>query len=309
VGTGQALPLVSYQHGTITERNQAPSAMNYFGGEATVGLGLATSGYAAALPDYLGLGDSPEPHPYQHAASEATASVDLLRAVRALCLTNGFPLTNRLFLCGYSQGGHATLSLLRELETFHTNEFAVTACAPMAGAYDMSGVTAADFLSGRPQPNPYYFAYLLAAYQEVYHLAPSLADLLRPPFHTNLPPLLQGNTSGGAINDAMPPNPLDILKPEVLAAFLNNPSHPLRLALQDNDLLAWTPQAPLRLYHCRGDGDVVFANSEAARDSFHARGATHVQLIDRRPRRLCDAEPPAGQGLVRFAPLELAALW
>jgi hypothetical protein len=34
------------------------------------------------------------------------------------------------------------VALCRELETYHAGEFAITACAPMAGAYDMSGVTA-----------------------------------------------------------------------------------------------------------------------------------------------------------------------
>src|ERR1051326_8920384 len=106
--------------------------------ELVVGLAFATSGYAVAMPDYLGLGDSPGLHPYHHARSEATASVDMLRAARAFCAANGFQLNGRLFLAGYSQGGHATMALLRELETWHMNEFTVTACAPMAGAYDRS---------------------------------------------------------------------------------------------------------------------------------------------------------------------------
>ena len=66
------------------------------------------------------MGVSPGLHPYHHAISEATACVDLLRAVRAFCATNGFPLNDRLFLCGYSQGGHATLSLLRDLESLRS---------------------------------------------------------------------------------------------------------------------------------------------------------------------------------------------
>jgi hypothetical protein len=281
LNVGKPLPLVSYQHGTITQTNKAPSMDLY--GEAMVGIAFATTGYAAAVPDYLGLGDSPGLHPYQHARSEATACVDMLRAAKAYCPANGFPLTNHLFLCGYSQGGHATMALLRELETFHTNEFTVTACAPMAGAYDMSGATCADFLSGRTQPNPYYFAYLVAAFCETYQLAPSFADLLKAPYNTTLPPLLRGNTPGGDINIAIGPDALQILKPEVLAAFVRDPLHPLRLALRDNDLYAWTPRAPLWMYHCGGDQDVVCLNSEVALDSFHSRGATQVQLIDLLP--------------------------
>ncbi len=279
LNTTNALPLVSYQHGTLTVTNQAPSSMDLTG-EVTVGVAFATTGYAAVVPDYLGLGDSPGLHPYHHARSEATACVDLLRAARTFCATHGPPLDGKLFLCGYSQGGHATMALLRELETYHTNEFTVTACAPMAGAYDLSGVTANDFLSGRAQPNPYYFAYLLAAYQDVYHLAPSLADLLQPPYDTSIPPLFHGNADGGQINTNMPADPTLILKPAYLAAFKADPRHPFRLALQDNDVYAWTPRAPMRLYHCLADNDVPFANSQVAYASFQSRGATQVQLID-----------------------------
>jgi hypothetical protein len=273
---------VSYQHGTITRTNEAPSTLT-LASELVIGIALATSGYAAALPDYLGLGDSSGLHPYHHARSEATACVDMLRCVSSVCSTNGFPLTNKLFLCGYSQGGHATMALHRELEAFHTNEFTITASAPMAGAYDLAGVTADDFLSGRPMPNPYYFAYFLAAYQSVYGFAESFADLLASPYHSTLPPLLNGNSSASEINAAMPSDPVLILKAEHLIAFRSNPRHPLRLALQDNTVHQWQPQAPMRLYHCRGDADVIFGNSQAALDSFHEMGATHVQLVDPLP--------------------------
>jgi len=280
--TGQPLRLVSYQHGTLTQTNSAPSGMNITG-EIFVGIAFGTAGYAVVEPDYLGLGDSPGLHPYHHARSEATASVDLLRAVKTFCATNGFALTNRLFLCGYSQGGHATMALLREIEMFHTNEFNVTACAPMAGAYDLSGVTATDFLSGRHFPNPYYFLYIIAAYQEVYRLAGSLSDLLTPPYNVTLPPLLNGNTGSGTLNAALPADPSLILKPELLAAFKANPRHPLRLALQDNDVYQWKPSTPLRLYHCSGDQDVVVANTQVALASFQAQGVTNVVWIDTLP--------------------------
>jgi pimeloyl-ACP methyl ester carboxylesterase len=272
------LPLVSYQHGTLMLTNAAPSSMN-LQGEAMIGIALASVGYAAVVPDYLGLGDSPGPHPYHHARSEATACVDMLRASRFFCGTNNVGLTNKLFLCGYSQGGHATLALLKELETFHTDEFEVTACAAMAGAYDLSGTTSASFLTNSAPPNPYYFLYLLASYQQVYGLAPTLASLLVAPYDASLPPLLGGNYDGGQINSALPDNPTEILKPEYLESFKTDLRNPLRLALLHNDLINWRPRAALRLYHCPEDDDVAFANSLVAYASFQALGATQVELI------------------------------
>ncbi len=272
------LPLVSYQHGTITRTNDAPS-VNTNSAELLIGIAFATTGYAAVLPDYVGLGESEGLQPYHHAISEATAGVDMLRAGRTYCASNNVSLSSKLFLCGYSHGGHATMALFRELETYHTNEFTVTACAPMAGAYDLSGATTEDVLSGRIMPNPYYFAILLAAYQDVYHLAPTLGDLLVPPYNATLPPLLRGNASGGTINAAMPNPALAILRPEILQAFTTNTNHVLRQALRANDLHRWVPRAPMRMYHCGGDTDVVIANSLNALAAFQMAGATQVELI------------------------------
>ena len=139
---------------------------------------------------------------------------------------------------------------------------------------------AGNILAGVPSPNPYYFLYLLAAYQSVYHLAGSLADLLATGYKTNLPALLDGAHTGGDINVALPADPLGILEPGLLADFRANPRHPLRLALANNDLYRWRPRAPLRMYHCAADQDVIFANSQVAFASFQALGATQVELID-----------------------------
>lgn len=283
VGSTKPLPLVVYQHGTLTLKAEAPSTLA--SQERYIGAAFASTGYAAVLPDYLGLGDSPGLHPYHHAVSEATAGVDLLRAARVVCASRGVALNDQLFLTGYSQGGHAAAALQRELEEFHAAEFPVTAAAPMAGAYDLSGTTADEMLSGRPQPNPYYLAYLLAAYQEIYRFAPTFGDLLRAPYTTTLPPMFDGQHSGSQINAAMPAAPApptDIIKPEFLAAFRADPAHPLRRALQDNDLIAWTPRAPTRLFHCSGDRDVPPQNSVVARDEFVSRGA-NVTLLDPQP--------------------------
>lgn len=282
-GQTQPLPLVSYQHGTVTETNDVPTQDLY---QRFPGIGLATTGYATTLPDYLGLGDSPGLHPYHHARSEATAAIDLLRAAQTWCATHNVSLSGQLFLCGYSQGGHATMALHRELQLHYPDEFTVTASAPMAGAYDLSDTTFNDLLSGRPLPNPYYLAYLLAAYQDVYHLTNSWGDWLVEPYRTDLPPLIDNHASGDVINAAMQTDPPDIrmiFQPDVLAALETDPNYPLRLALEDNDLIDWKPEAPIRMYHCSNDLDVPYANASAALASFQALGATQVEFKDPSP--------------------------
>ena len=277
-----AAPLVSYQHGTIVMKDEVPSAEQ--GLDRLVGIALGTTGYVTAMSDYIGLGDSPGLHPYVHARSEASAAIDLLRAARTYCATNSIALNNQLFLIGYSEGGHATMATHRELETQHTNEFKVTASAPMAGPYDLSGTMANDFLSGRSMGSPYYFLYLVAAYQSIYHLAPSLAEIFISPYDRLLPPLLDGLHDGGELDQAMGTRvPIQILKPEFLAAFRADPNHPLWSALKENDLYNWTPTAPIRLFHCAGDQDVLFANSKVAYESLRLKSAAEVKLVDPMP--------------------------
>lgn len=280
VKAGRAWPLLGYQHGTMLRKLDAPSSG--LSTEGLVGVLLATSGYVGVSADYLGLGDSPGRHPYHHAASQATAVVDALRAGRAACATSGVTLNGQLFLAGYSQGGHATMAALREIETRHAAEFEVAACAPMAGAFDLSGVTLDDALSDRPVPNPYYFAFLLQTLVDLYGIAPSLSELMVPPYDQSLPPLLDGSTDGGAVNALMPSIPNRIVKPGYLAALRADPGHPLRRALRDNDLASWAPRTPMRLYQCSGDQDVPPANAVVARDRMASLGVT-VPLVEPKP--------------------------
>ena len=60
------------------------------------------------MPDYIGMGESPGLHPYVHGESEATATIDMIRAAREF-ITDSLNLidNHQVFLSGYSQGGHA----------------------------------------------------------------------------------------------------------------------------------------------------------------------------------------------------------
>lgn len=281
VGVTGQLPLASYQHGTVLEKTDAPSTLNT---ESLVAVAMASSGYVCAAPDYLGLGSSTFPfHPYHHAGTEASAVVDMLRAARNYATLSNVVLNGKVFLLGYSQGGHATLAAHRTIEQLPTGEFNLVASAPGAGAYDLSGVTLTDSLSSRQPPNPYYFAYLVASYQRVYKIAPSVAALFRSPYDAQIPPLLDGLHSSDELNSKMPPVPADSMNPVLLAAVRSDPNHPFRKALQENDLLDWSPVAPIRLFHCTGDKDVLYANSEVALSRLRANGAKSVELFNGGP--------------------------
>lgn len=275
-------PLYVHCHGTEVARSDAPSAT--LQGEGFLGLVMASDGYVSVLPDYLGLGRSTLSHPYLHAASEATCVVDALRAARSAVATlPGKAVSTRLFLSGYSQGGHVAMATLRDLEQRHAGEFQVTACAAGAGPYELSGVILSGLADPTPVPNPYYVAYLLRSYVDLYQLAPSLGALMQEPYATRVPPLLDGMHSGDDINGVLPPVAREFLRPEYLAAVGSDPSHPFQSALRDNDVTGWRPRTPVRLLHCSGDRDVPAAGSRRALELYRAQGATDIQLIDPSP--------------------------
>ena len=98
--------------------------------------------------------------------------------------------------------------------------------------------------------------------------------------------LYDGNYSMGQINDsiwAIAENnyqinpsefrPLDMIRTEYYNEYLNNTSHPFHLALEDNDLIDFTPQAPMQIIHCNADDNVPYENATIAYNAFIEAGA------------------------------------
>lgn len=278
-GASGALPLLSMQHMTILQKQFAPSQWegreDYFWGVV-----FASYGYAVVMPDFIGLGSSPGFQAYVHAQSEATAVVDGLRAARVLCTNLQVTLNSQLFLTGYSQGGHATMAAHRELEAMHSTEFAVTASAPCAGAYDLGGVTINNIIQRRDYEASQDIAVVLASYLGIYDLADTLEELLAEPYRRTLPPVLDSAHNPLEISSRMPADVFSILRPDYLQDFRTNIQNPLRQAFLDNNTYDWTPKAPLKMFHCSGDIDVIFANAEVALQRFTEGGACCVSLVD-----------------------------
>lgn len=277
-GKNCASSIVSYQHGTMTRRVDAPS---YRVGEWILGVAMGSEGYVGLLPDYLGLGlDTTMVHPYQHARSEATAVIDHIRAGREACAQLNVQLNGQVLLCGYSQGGHSTMATHKMIQAHFSSEFNVSASVPMSGPYSMSGVMKDIMISDDPYPAPYYLPYVLFSFRNVYGVYPNASDFLLSPYDVVLPPLFNGMTGSGTIDNVMPSVPKNILKPAVLDSFMNDPNHVFRTLLDDNDVYKWVPQVPVYMLYCEGDNSVPYENSVVAYDYMVNAGAQHVNKRD-----------------------------
>jgi len=313
-------PMACYQHGTVTGREDVPSNLT---GGYILGAAFATHGYVVAMADYVGLGISPGVHPYIHSTTEASAGLDILRATRELIeQLDNVSLNEQVFVSGYSQGGHAAMALARELETNHTDEFNLIASAPMSGPYSVSEKMRDFTLSDEEYETVSYLAWLTLGYQRAYPATLGdleLADVFKPEYlndilefkNENIPLYDLDESTRNSLNDRMQDTllstagsivPKNILQPNILDALLNDPSHPLSIALADNDNYDWAPQVPTNLYYCEGDDQVTFENAILAEEVMTTNGSTSVTAI----RMDTDAEPRNHTGCV--SPASLAAL-
>lgn len=281
IGSTCPAPLGVYNHGTFSDYASMPSNL---GTEHMLGVGYAASGYVGVLPDLVGYGESPGFPNYQHAKSTGTANVDMLRAARHFCATKGIELNGQLFITGYSQGGHSAMAAHREIETYYSDEFTVTACAPLSGAYDMSG-TQTDFIfDGDYYEGNVYMGYIIMAFKEIY---PELinwefSEVFQPPYDTLLFNRLTAFTTPlGELNGMLPTNPADLIQPDLLADFLSNPDHPFRVVLRDNDAYDWAPVAPVQMSYCEGDQSIYYQNAIVAQNTFTANGSPNITAVSR----------------------------
>jgi pimeloyl-ACP methyl ester carboxylesterase len=251
--------VVSFQHGTESDRASSPSTPDPSNGVLTAAA-FAGRGYLLIAPDYIGLGASAAKHPYLHATTEANAVIDLLRAARIVVDANGYAWPSRVMLIGFSQGGHATLAAQRALEAAPIDGIEIAASAPIAGPFDLAAISFPNALDGASTAASTYLAYMLNAYSDIY--GERLGSALREPFATNVPALFDGSHGGDAVMAALPRMPREMFRAEFLASYADGSPNWLRDRLVENGLGEWTPRAPIRLFF--GSKDLDVAPREAA---------------------------------------------
>lgn len=272
-------PVLSDQHGTQVKRRLTitdPFTETETGGVALL---FASQGWLVGGADYLGLGVSQGLHPYYHAKTEASVSLDFLRSLHQFTAERDIPVTDELFLSGYSQGAHVTMALHRALEQEPVGDWTVKASAPMAGAFDLADVSLPAALTAPAPSSSLYVTYALLAYDRVYDLFDEPGELFLPPYDGQVEALFDGEHEVQEIAAALPPTPAELLQPSFVASYLEDEDHPLRVLLRMNDVLDWTPRAPIRLYHGKADVDVPFENAERALAALKTRGAA-VELVN-----------------------------
>jgi hypothetical protein len=272
------LRTVSYTHGTMSYRQDAPSMFKDVWGPGPA-VTFASAGFAALAPDYLGLGEGPGVHPWKHVPSETTAAMDLLRAAERFVPRHGRRLERDVMVTGFSQGASPAIGLARAVEA--DRRFRVRAVAPIAGGYDFRGAQLPAMLSGELPPKlaVVYTAYLLTSWNRIHGLYGAPSEVFREPYASRVEKFFDGTTPGEVMFEGLPGTLSKLLKPrgrEMLRAPEGRFAEALR---QDAVCAEPPPRAPLRLYKISDDEQAVTANTDSCRAAFRAAGRD-VPVVD-----------------------------
>jgi len=281
-------PLVAFARGTEVQKPRTlanPTDPETF----LLAAMFAAQGYAVVGTDYLGFAKSSYAyHPYLHADSQASSIVDSIRAARNAAAQQNVPLSGKVMLAGYSQGGHASMAAHRAIERDNAGEISVVAGAHLAGPYNLSGsLRLPDAIAGYQ----FFVPFLITSYQKVYgNIYSQPSEAFKAPYASTIDNLLPSPTlnyttlvTTGALPGGGTPNQARdaLIQPAFLSAIQTNSEHPMQVAARANDLLGWTPRA--RTLLCGGSGDPTVppaVHQNVLKQDFDRRGVTTVTSVD-----------------------------
>jgi predicted esterase len=298
-------PILAYNRGTEVLR--ARTMANPNDPETGLLMGFyAAQGFVVVATDYLGYAESRLPyHPYLHAESQASTTIDSIIAARRVLAARGVAVSSKLFLSGYSQGGHASMATHRTIQADESLGLTVTAGGHMSGPYDLAGsfVTGVALLPSGTGGSTVFTPMVLTSFQRVYgNIYAAPADFYKAPYVNGIETLLPGATP---FNDLFTTGKLplqlgDLLTPAAVAAVTNTSSG-LRQALDRNTLLSWRPLSPVLL--CGGSRDpvVLFQNTTRSAQAIAAAGGSATVVDVEQVPAFAAALPPANATAAQLA--------
>ena len=164
-------PVVLYAHGTNADKAldiaDPTDATNTEG--ILIAAMFAAQGYIVVAPNYAGYDISTLGyHPFLNAVQQSGEMIDILTAARTALpntLSSATSDSGKLFVTGYSEGGHVAMATQRALQQAGAT---VTAAAPMSGPYALEAFGDAIFLGDVDIGSTEFAPLLTTSYQKAY---------------------------------------------------------------------------------------------------------------------------------------------
>jgi acetyl esterase/lipase len=225
---------------------------------------FASAGYMVVAPDDIGYGASKgSEHPYIHAASLASISVDMLRAAREFARQKELALDPRVFITGWSEGGLCGMALHKLTEDTCPDEFRVAASSLLAGIYAISAQAHLFCSYDENYPEGAIHYWMLRTMCRVYKMPRPFDRTVKREYAC----ALEKN-----VEAPVPKNPRAVLDPDFRERFLDGREPEMDAAFRDNDRYDWGPLAPVFLHHGTHDDIVPFFCAQMAYEAMRGRG-------------------------------------
>jgi len=267
-------PVLSFQNGTNTLNAACPSEDpgNYMYQLVEY---IASMGFIVFIPDYPGFGSSSDiPHPYLLSEPTVKSITDMFRAVNeAVDKFPGVQLKNEYYLIGYSQGGWATMSLHKYLETQAPDEFNLGGTVCGAGPYDLYHVLT-GMVNSETYNYPAYLGYIIHAYTSYDYITNPVTDLLNEPYASRLSTLYDGNHSADQINSQLSTSIPELVKEDFRTNYSDTKYSSVRNSLVTNSIGPYKTQIPLLLVHGDADTQVPVSSTELFYDEMILAGTS-----------------------------------
>jgi pimeloyl-ACP methyl ester carboxylesterase len=258
-------PLLSFQNGTNTVKDYAPSEFPGNPSYQFVEV-IASMGYVVVIPDYPGFGESADiSHPYLIKEPTVRSIVDMLFAVKEMDPEELPDLTikDAVYLAGYSQGGWATLALHEALEKDYSGEFTLKGSVCGAGPYDLN-ILFVSITDKSSYPMPVYIGYIINAYSKYYQFTNPVSDILKEPYASRLSNLYSGSLTSDQINKQLTTSIPDLFTSGFLSGFRSDVKYAsIRASLASNSIAGWNTSIPLFFIHGGGDKSVDPVTTES----------------------------------------------
>jgi hypothetical protein len=187
-------PIVLYAHGTqfLQTANIADitNTANQEGG--LIAAAFAAQGYIVVAPNYAGYDISTLGyHPYLNATQQSGEMMDILAAARTALpntLSAATSDSGKLFITGYSEGGHVAMATQRAMIAAGAT---VTAAAPMSGPYALEAYGDTIIFGGVPIGATLFAPLLTTSYQHEYgNIYSTPGDLYSATYATGIDTLM-----------------------------------------------------------------------------------------------------------------------
>jgi hypothetical protein len=191
-------PIVLYSHGTNTDKavNIADITNTSNTEGVLIAAMFAAQGYIVVAPNYAGYDISTLGyHPFLNAEQQSGEMMDILTAARTALpktLSAATSDSGKLFITGYSEGGHVAMATQRALEASGAT---VTGAAPMSGPYALEAFGDAIFFGQVDLGSTVFSPLLSTSYQKAYgNIYSTPSDLYSPTYASNIETLLPSDT-------------------------------------------------------------------------------------------------------------------